>query len=870
MVDWSSPESPNDLTGAIGVEKSAQPISVFPPTAEMPSLGVEGDALVDEVIAALGTLHKLTEHSELLGVDTTTSIRSTAKQVVQRLSRTELCVVLAGEPGAGKRTFLDALIGDPRVGKARGRTSITTFLRRDATPSFRARFADGKVVDFARLVPDQQRQMDQRLVSAEDAFEHAEGRYEALVLKAESARDALAKDEAELERQREMLNATRETVRSLEAMLGGAEMAAQRAADHFAAVQRSVPALATPARELGFFALLWQWIYKLFYLQRWQRVEQAARQRDEAAERFLAMKTRMQEADQACVDIEDCVVPLRVAVETKVSQAGAAEHVLPAAAKAMAEARANMEAERQALGRYVEERQTRFFAELAKISSAHPKPEVLQLDIDYPTDFVPDEVAIIDAPGVTDESGKSHAWEVIREQADGCILISDLAKGISAPTERFLNRLREVVPHVLLVLTKMDAAFVDATHAGEKEPWHAVEKARRARTQRFAEQIGRSPETVLSIAVAAQAVVEDSESGLAQRFETEIRKLFRLLRFERAIILGTRAAKVLRECLSRIAEAEKGAEASYRARIRALEAEHVPEPEVFHRQALAKSAAGIDRAAQRAIVEASEAVRQRFADLRRKSGDNVRASVHDKRFREVALGLEQDVGNEVRSVETQALLALEASAEQSIRELERKVFQELRQRYRIDEEVRRGRDSFHRPDVLLLNAALPTHASVRSAIRRHVFKRVLLGILGAILGGGIGMLLAPWIGAAVGIVLGPLLSFAKTHRSIERKTIALLEVELRKQEQAVLREVAALEQKTRSNVHAALNQSIEDVIIRYGRFIAVPFQAGEEAIAKERANLGRLRELGEAMVGHDEKLTLLMGEAALASRGLCQ
>lgn len=851
------------------VEGSRQPISAFPPAAEVPSLGVEGDALVDEVIAALQTLHRLTtQHADLLGEDATNAIRTTAKQVLQRLNRNELTVVVAGEPGSGKSTFLNAVIGDLRLGKARD-APVPTFLRRGAAPDFRFRFADGKRIDFAELVPDEQRKVDQQLVKAEEGFEQAESRHQALLLKAESAREAVARDEAELVRQREALNSMRETVRSLEGMLGGAEMAVQHTAERVAVVERNTPrSIVARGTQLSFWGWLLQWWFKLLYSEPWSVLAEARQQHDDAAERLRAMKQRMQETDQACVDIEDRVLSVRVSLETRTSQLGAAERVLPAAERATGEARRAMEQERTKLGRYFEERQDRYFSELARLVKSQPPP--VELSLDYPADFLPDEVAILDAPGVTNENASNDVWELIRQQADGCILIADLEKGISPPTERFLERLREFVPHVLLVLSKMDAAFGEAQRRGEKEPWSAVEGARRARTQRFAEQIGRAPDSVLSIAVSALAKVEQPESELGKHFEVELRKLFRLLRHERAIILGTRAARFLKESLSRISDAEKRAEASYRERIRALEADHVPEPEGFHRQAIAKSAQGIERAAQTAVAQASELVRSRFAELRSKSGDQIRASVPEKQFKDTCIAIERNIGTEVRGVEAKALIDLEAQIEKSTSELEKRVFAELREKYRIDREVTRTRESFDRPDRLMLNRQVPARAVVRSAIRKHGFVKFVLGLSGVAAGAGIGYFLHGPLGAAIGGVVGVLLAFVKTQRSIERRAIALMELELRKEEQAVLKDVMALLPRVQKNVHSTLDQSIEDVIIRFGSYIAEPFEAGQQAIAKERTSLGQLRELGQAMVKHDARLETLMKEAATASRGLCQ
>jgi hypothetical protein len=646
-------------------------------------------------------------------------------------------------------------------------------------------------------------------------------------------------------------------------------MAVQTTHEQVVAVERNSPRpIVARTTELSFAGWWSQRWFKLLYSEAWSRLAEARSHHDQAVERLRAMKQRMQEADQACVDMEDSVLELRMALENRNAQLAATEQMLPAADRALAEARQGMERERTQVGRYFEERQERYFSELARLVKSTPPP--VELSLDYPADFLPDEVAILDAPGAMTADPSDAVWELIRQQVDGCMLIVDLEKGIGASTERFLERLREIVPHVLLVLSKTDAAFAEAERRGDAAPWDSVERARRARTQRFAEQIGRSPDSVLSIAVSGLAKVEKPESELGKHFEVELRKLFRLLRHERAIILGTRAARFLKESLSFISDAEKRAEASYRERIRALEADHVPEPEGFHRQALAKSMPGIERASQLAIARGSEVVVTHFAELRRSSGDQIRASGPWARFKETCLALEGNVVHQVRQVEAQALVALETASEASVRDLEKKVFAELREKYRIDRDVKRTRDSFHRPDILHVQTPVPARSVVRSALRKHRLVKLLLGLSGALAGACIGFFAKDVLGAVIGFAVGALFTLFKTRRSIERRATALLEVELRRDEQAVLKEVARLQPRVQNNLHAELDRSIEDVIIRFASYIAEPFEAGQQAIARERTSLGQLRELGNAMVKHDARLETLMKEAATASRGLCQ
>lgn len=870
-----------------GVEGSVENSSQFPPAAELPSLGAEGDELLAEIEAALRTLRGLREHSELLGDDVVTALRLTTAQVTGRLSRKELCVVVAGETGSGKSTFLNALIGDSRLGAARGASRTPTFIRRRATPGYRARLADGETVDFARLVPARQREVDALLASEEESFAKVESRHAAFALKAEGAQEAVARNERDLTEVTRSLHSQREAARSAQGLIGSTEMAAQHGSQALAVVEPEVPiTLRPPAKQLGLwkrFLLLW---FKLLFWGRWKRFAAVRKQRDEAHERLAEMQHRAAEASRQCAELEARAAQLQAEAWKKKAAAELAAEVVSEAQAQLSKARTKLETKRREFGRYVEERHTRFFTDIARMAGPEAK-HVIELAIDFPADFLPDDVAILDVPGVTDDSEEAHAWNLIREEADGCILVSDLKRGISGPTEKFLDRLREVVPHVLLVLSKMDAVHGEAVARGSAEPWEDVEKARRIGTKQFAEQIGRSPDTVLSIAVAAQPAIEDPDSEMARRFEEEIRKLFKLLRHERAMILGTRAASVLRSCISASTQAEQRAEEAYRQRIAQIEADQVPEPEVFHRKAIADAAVGIQKGGQRAILAAAQTTRVRFSELRRKCGDTIRASTHQGQFRAVALGTEQGLAGDVEGVQVQALQAVNMESEQVLQELEASVFETMRERYRITEEVQSKRGSFAGSELTLPRVVMPDSVGVRSAFARHTSARLGLALMGAVIFGGMGFLLSqhlqlpqlpqlsqlpqgPFVGAGVGAVLGLLLAFAKTRRSLERRSTALVEAALRKEEQRVLRELDALEAQVRANLHGTLNHSIEDAIIRFGRFIAEPYKAGEQALTRERESLGRLRDLEAALEQHDVRLGELVKAAAAASRGLCQ
>lgn len=833
----------------------------------MRSLGFEGDALLGEVEAAMDTLRALLDHSELLGEEVVTALRLTLAQVSSRLRRTELAVVVAGERGSGKRTFLDALIGDRRLGAALGRTRITTSLRRRPTPRYRARLVDGKMEDFARLVPDRQKQMEERLVAREAKLAEAESAHVTLASQAERAAAIREKQASELDATASELGSALELVTSFDATLASTEMASDQAQRSFQSIERELPNTLVVARpEVTLWARFWHAVLRFFLRARWNLYLDTRQKRDHAKERLEGLRERVRVANDARLEIEARVMPLRESLQAAARAEEAAIAEAKQAAVRLEEARKELEELKTAVGRYVDERLARFFAELKKVADGSRDNDVLELAIDYPAKLLPDDVAVIDAPGVTNEA-TARAWNLVREEADGCILVSELDRGVSGPTSDFLERVRGIVPHVLLVLTKMDAAFVDALRRGSKDPWNDVEHARRIGTRRFARQIGRSQEEVLSIAVSAQAALEDPESKLGQGFEGELAKLFRVLRHERALILGTRAASAVRRCIAETRDAEKRATAAYHERIEALEAERAPDPEVFHRQKVADAETAITHMVQRSLTVAANTARSRFDELREREATGIRHDVWRRPLTELGQR-EKNLESELEKLRRDVTLELEARSEACVSELELSIFDELGQRYRLTRPVRGSRASFH---LLGLDAPkTPMRVGLDDAVTRHRQLKLVLSMLGLVLGCVVGALVGSFIGAGIGAAVGALAGLARTKGSLERRAIRLAEARLNQEREVILRWVEALDAGIQTSTRAALDRSIEDAIVRFGRDMAEPIEADQKAMARERTNLGRLRELGEALAGHDTQLVTLMTAAADASSGLCR
>jgi hypothetical protein len=431
---------------------------------------------------------------------------------------------------------------------------------------------------------------------------------------------------------------------------------------------------------------------------------------------------------------------------------------------------------------------------------------------------------------------------------------------------------REVVPHVLLVLTKMDKAFVNAVGRGGGDPWDQVEHARRIGTRRFAREVGRSPDSVLSIAVAAQAALDDPSSGLARRFEEELAKLFQLLRQERALILGTRAAAAVSRCIAGTAEAEQRADRSYAERIASLEANRLPEPEVFQRRELEGAAQEIEAGAERALRTAGTAIDERFSLLRAQCSQHFAKTRTREEIRAAAASSERDLSEGLARAQAEGGGELEQAIDQVVREIEVGMFARLRERYGLIHDVRRSSSSLPRLEQAIVPAASTTAmvTAVDDTVARLSRLRWMLGGGGALVAALLGTLIAPGAGTLAGAVLGGLCAIYPTPSVVRRRAQEVMLAALDRERARATAELRARAPEAVGAIHDALDRSLGRAIVRFGRMIAEPLEAEQQTIDRERRLRAELAELRQELEAHDNRLGKLAKAAAEASIGLCR
>jgi hypothetical protein len=515
----------------------------------------------------------------------------------------------------------------------------------------------------------------------------------------------------------------------------------------------------------------------------------------------------------------------------------------------------------------VSDRWRQFFADLTALAK---QPDLVELSIDYPAKLLPEDVTVIDIPGMLGDD--SPEWELIRAQADGCILVSELDRAVSQATMLFLRRLRDVVPHVILVLTKLDQAHARLLASGEADPWAQLEHARSIGTRRFARELGRAPDKVLSLSIAAEALLTDRGSDFAARAERELDKLFVLLRRERALILGAHAARAIRRCIAGVADAEAGAERAYRERILELERSRTPEPAAFREHVLRGAAAAVAEAARQATSAGLAALSDGFRELARTCERTFDARAKRKHYVELASELTNELAGRAAEAFARARAAVDAGIESGVLSLEQELLAAVCARYQLSHELERATIASPR-----LGAREPEHPSfaavleeVRAAVARFGRTRWTLAASGLAAGAASGALLHPWAGPVAGALLGGFLPLFRRQSALQAEVLRCFPVALEALSRNYAAELAALEPKANRAIQDAVERSLEREMLRLARWIDEPLAAERQVLEAERAKLAALEGLRDRVGEHDRELERLLEAARRASVGLCR
>jgi hypothetical protein len=822
-----------------------------------------GILLLGEVEAARAALDALRVHAEVLDPGVVARVAAASTDVQRRLTRPGLHVAVVGEQKSGKSTFLNAFIGARLLGAAaRECTGTVTRIRKGPHPHWEARTPTGALLACA--LPD-------RRAAFAHALAGARTEREATEIAAAAAQHALAAASAAVHAAVQAHAATREVETSAtSALAAAAEEVAHtslvRAQEDASLREVSAPLpwfLRGSGLIANVFALLLGWIWS------------EERQRFQAAHRVL-------EASEAAWANAEAVRRDRAAASdaarSGLAQAAAEESARRADAEAAGAARAAADAARfAAQARVADEERARIAWEQAHARAVADEVaalgdmtrrgrEVAALDVTWPARF-PDSLVLLDTPGVNtdDAENQARAWAAIRDEADGCVLVSDLTQAVSQTTRDFLGALAMHVPHVVLVLTKLDRAREAAAFDGGDGADAQLAQARRVATRRFAESLGRDRDDVFVLAVAAEPALRGEPTAVAA-FEEEMNRLTHFLAEERGLVVAARCASALETVGREIDAAVAEAEARYRARIALLEAQRIPEPGVFRAEQLAAIAPRIARLRTDLVAATRETASSAL--------DGVRIGLLGEL---AALPNKDAVEAWTRTLGARLPVLVTAALEgahpgTALREaglaVEDDLLATLRERYRIVGELAGARGMGAAVQLAGGDMEAPVTA-LGEVLAGHVQTQIGMGAGGALVGATLGTLLFPGVGTVVGALLGGLASFLVTVDDLKRDCAKPLEAWFVAQEPDLASRAAERTEANVTAVETTLAARLDAELATFARWIADVTRQEKAALAAERARRADLDQAGRHASEALRALERAREAAGKASRALC-
>ena len=285
---------------------------------------------------------------------------------------------------------------------------------------------------------------------------------------------------------------------------------------------------------------------------------------------------------------------------------------------------------------------------------------VERLDVGLPNTTLPEGLVLIDTPGLNTslESHRRRTWATVEQEADGCWLLSDLQQAMSASTLTFAEHLVARVPHMSLLLTKVDRARENAEMVGS-DPDEELREALVVARRRLAAMVQRRPKDVIVVPVSASsALANDDRVGLATGFRTACDGLIAEAWRTRPLVVAARAAVLVGPSADALLAAAADGEAAVSERLSRLEESRVPDPAAWRsEQVLALAGELRSRAAalhEQSLDDLAEALGGCRAVLSRQIGAVDSRATASRLAETLPKALEVDLHLRLEAVERQA------------------------------------------------------------------------------------------------------------------------------------------------------------------------------------------------------------------------
>ncbi len=776
-------------------------------------------SLPEEVRQVADALLKLLETTPGVPAHVLTGVRAACAGVSPRSSETRLTVALVGDAGVGRRTLVNALLGDrvlPTGTPRRG--STVTLVRSAPTLEFSALSVDGRsVAQLSRKMPDRQ-----------GLFEKSMGQID----RETAATVALAA----------RLQSARERAGSLEAA-AGERPDGERQDPDTAGLDGIAEPVAPPRSPRGAAAVwsrLWSWILRV--LLQWPWVKRLAPKTSEPETRHRASSegdASERKETRAAVD----------ALERELAGMRTVER--------LAEHAQRLQAERQ---KYEEERRALFLSQVREFDGT----DIGERIVDYPARYLPQGLTLMDLP--CPPGAGAPAFEKIRARVardvDALVVIADVAKPPSEATVSLVRALSDLVPVPLVVLTKADGPLQLVAGAPDDRGATRIDRTLREARNRAADALGASVGRAQCIAVAAAAALDEppESSALADHFHTAIGAFRERFESEARVVIAWRDALRMRAGVAELARAQSREEESSRRRLSRLESERIPDPEEFRRRLLDGLQGAIEEGADQVLAAAIENLRAAIEGLRSEWRERIASGMSRAELDSCIAAIDESAAARVAE-------ALEQTAERVARELhdatERLLawaIQEIHAHYRLvrrlgEEALAPVASELTREDLERELLAGQPFDGAKAAFEKQ---RVGYGLGGVAAGAALGTLIAPGIGTAVGAVLGVLAGLLKGTDSLKQECLAKIDTCLNEAESHARAQLQGKRGDLSRVIRVALDEAVEESLRQLDDAIRRLMTVERKAIERERTKLAKLSDARRAHEACDERLARIM------------
>jgi hypothetical protein len=722
-----------------------------------------------------------------------TAFRTACEEVGRKLSEPRLTLALVGDAGAGRRTFINALLAErvlPTNTPRRGST-ITT-VRHAATLDFSATSVDG------RLVAQLSRKMPDRTALFEKSI-------------AQTDREAAATE-------------------SLAARL-------QEARQRTTTVERvSGPAAAptaTPAATRGAAALwyaLWAWILRLLAWWPWTRA---------------LPRAGGSTSDEGREPPEDP----RATVASLERELAGAQSVEQIAAHAQ-----QLRLEQQ---KYETERLAAFLSQVREFAGT----DIAERIVDYPAKYLPGGVTLLDLPcppAVMGAPVVDHIKARVARDVDGLVVVADAGHPPGDATASLVRELGEIVPVVLVVLTKADRQAAVAPGGSSDETRARLERVRSEGCDRVAGALGVNARRAHCVVVAAEAALEAREGAalLAEHSCAALAALRERLESRGPILRALRGAMRMRSGAADLSRVLAKDEAACKRRLSLLESKKIPDPADFRVRLLSRVDGAIEKGGDDVLEAALQCLHTAIEGLR----SEWKAQIASCPGRS---DVDACIASITESSATRIASALEQTAELVARELhevtetlETWAVEEIHTQYRL---VRRLGAEALAPVVSELTSEdlereLLSVQPFDGAMDAFEKQRVGYGLGGVAAGAALGTLIAPGIGTAVGAVLGVFAGFLKGTDSLKQECTAKIDACLNDTETHATAQLKAKKGDLSRVIRLTLDEALEAAFVRLDDAISRLRAVEQKAMDAQRSKLEELGGTRRALDAYEARL----------------